>query len=319
MSRGLTHSESRRAAMLTAALAGAVAWLVAACGPGGAPDTRFAATRLAENVLLVSGPDGNVVVAEGPDGLVVIDGGSKPNAEALLRVIERETGQRRVATLIITSWTPDRIGLNELLGARGTEIVAHLNAKPWLAYGGVDHVSGGSYAPLPESALPDRLVSDHGGSIPFGEGAVELGYLRQAHTDSDLYVRLSEANVLVTGAVVRSDGWSQIDWGAGAYLGTLADAFETLLEATDEDTIVAPGSGPVMTRADLAAQAEMYLEMFNRVSALVLDAKSPAEAVAAHPTGEFHPEWTDADIFVDRAHRSFRTHIRRDPRLGPIP
>jgi hypothetical protein len=74
-----------------------------------------------------------------------------------------------------------------------------------------------------------------------------------------------------------------------------------------------------MTRADLEAQREMYLAMFDRISELVLSARSPVEAVAARPTEGYHPEWTDADAFVDRAHRSFRTHIRRDPRLGPIP
>jgi glyoxylase-like metal-dependent hydrolase (beta-lactamase superfamily II) len=318
MDRALMLSDGRRATGPLAAFAGALACL-AACGGPEAADPGFSATQLAEKVLLVSGPDGNVVVAEGPAGLVVIDGGSDEHAEALLRFIQRETGQNRVATLIDTSWTPDRVGLNAILGARGTEIVAHLNAKPWLAYGGIDHPGGGSYAPLPEAALPDRLVPDDGATIPFGEGAIEIGYLLQAHTDSDLYVRLPEANVLVTGAVVRSDGWSQIDWGAGAYLGALADAYETLLASADEDTIVVPGGGRVMSHAELAAQSEMYLEMFDRISELVLAAKSPAEAVAARPTEGYHPEWTDADAFVDRAHRSFRTHIRRDPRLGPIP
>jgi glyoxylase-like metal-dependent hydrolase (beta-lactamase superfamily II) len=315
MSRVLTHLHRRR----HAALVGGLAYLLASCGQGGATDPRFNATRLTDDVLLVSGPDGNVVVAEGPSGLVVIDGGDKANADALLRVIARETGQSRVATLVDTDWHPDRTGLNEILGARGTEIIAHVNARPWLAYGGTDRAGGGSYEPAPNAALPDRLIPDEGGTIPFGEGAIELGYLLQAHTDADLYVRLPEANVLVTGAVVRSDGWSMIDWGAGAYLGALVDAHDALLAAADEHTIVVPGSGPVMTRADLEAQREMYLAMFDRISELVLSARSPVEAVAARPTEGYHPEWTDADAFVDRAHRSFRTHIRRDPRLGPIP
>jgi hypothetical protein len=74
-----------------------------------------------------------------------------------------------------------------------------------------------------------------------------------------------------------------------------------------------------MTAADLRAQAEMYAALFQTVAGLVLDSKSPAESVAAKPLAELHPEWANADAFVEAAHRSYRTHIRRDPRLPAVP
>lgn len=300
-----------------AALAGAAAFAAACSGP---QDTAsFTATELAENVLLFSGPDGNVVVGVAPEGLVVIDGGSAEHAPSLLRAIKRETGTDRVATLIDTSWVPSRVGLNEILGEGDTQIVAHINAKQWLKYGSDDLVNGGRYEPLSDAGQPDVLVRDEGGSVPFGDGEIQLGFLLQANTDADLYAYFPEANVLVTGGAIRSDRWPLIDWGAGGYLGGLDDAGRTLLAVANDETIVVPGSGPVMTKADLAAQAEMYSALFMRVADLVLGAQSPAEAVAAHPLADFHPDWPDADAFVDRAHRSYRTHIRRDPRLPAIP
>ncbi len=293
--------------------------LAACSGPNDPDMASYTTTELAENVLLVSGPDGNVVVGIQPDGLVVIDGGRAEHADTLLRVLERDAGTDNVATLIDTSWLPDRVGLNEILGYRGTEIVAHINAKQWLEYGADDRAGGGRYEAIPESGWPTRLIRDEGGEVAFGDGVIQLGFLLQANTDADLYAYFPEANVLVTGGAIRSDAWPLIDWGAGGYLGGLDDAGKTLLAVANDETIVVPGSGPVMTRADLQAQADMYSTLFMRVAELVLSAQSPAEAVAAQPLGDFHPDWPNADPFVDRAHRSYRTHIRRDPRLPAIP
>ncbi len=317
---GSTLEDDRRALPLwrRAALASVAAWLTACGGPPGI-DARYDVIQLADGVALVAGPDGNVVAARGADGLLVINGGRAANAEALMGALAAATGEREIATLVTTDWRPEHVGLNAIAGGRGAEIVAHFNAGQWLAYGATDLATGEVYEPLPEAARPTRLIGDEGGEVALGDGAVELGYLMQAHTDSDLYAYFPAANVLVTGDVVRSDGWSMVHWPSGGYMGGLEDALEVLVAVGDDDTVVVPGSGPVMTKADLAAQAETYTDMFMRVAELVLSSQSPAEAVEARPTGGYHPEWTDADEFVERAHRSYRTHLRRDPRLPAIP
>jgi glyoxylase-like metal-dependent hydrolase (beta-lactamase superfamily II) len=308
-----------RAPWRSAILAGVAAWLAASCSaPSGEP-AAYTTTKLADGLFLLSGPDGNVVTQSGPDGLLVVNGGAAKHARALERALQDAAGRRKIAVLIDTDWKPEHVGLNAVAGGQGAKIVAHFNAKQWLAYGAKDLATGEGYPPLPEKARPTELVSDDGAEIAFAGGPVKLGYLLQAHTDADLYVYFPKANVLVTGAAVRSDGWSMVNWPAGAYLGGLDDALKTLGKVGDDKTIVVPGSGPVITKADLAAQGQMYADLFMKVAKLVLTSKSPVEAVAAHPTGEYHPEWTDADEFVDRAQRSYRTHIRRDPRLPAIP
>lgn len=292
---------------------------LAACG-GPQADPRYTTSEIADGVLMIAGPDGNTVVGVAPDGLLVIDGGRAENAQALLDTIRAETGGRPVRTLVNTSWRPDRVGLNALLGAGDTEIVAHFNARQWMEHGGVDRAGGGGrFEPLPEAGRPDRLIPDEGGAVSFGDGEIELGFLLQANTDADLYAYFPQQNVLVTGAAFSSDAWPLIDWGAGGYLGGLDDAGRTLTGVVNDDTVVVPGSGPVMTADELRAQAEMYSALFRTVAELVMDSQSPAEAVASKPLASIHPEWTNADQFVDRAHRSYRTHIRRDPRLPAIP
>lgn len=302
--------------MLAAASTGL--WLAAA-GAAGAQDAAFSAQALTGELTLVSGPDGNIVVGETAEGLVLIDGGRAENAEALLAFIRAEVSDAPVATLINTDWKLDNTGLNETLGAEGAQIVAHFNATPWLEFGNDHQADGIHYEPRPAAALPGMSVLDDGATLPFGEDGMRIGFLMQAHCDSDLYVYFPGANVLVTGPAVRSDGWVMIDWWSGGYIGGTDYALQDLLEVADADTVIVPASGPVMTRAELEEHSAMYREMFDRVSAQVLGAMSAREAADANPTGEYHPEWADADEFVMRAHESFQTHLRRDPRIGPVP
>jgi glyoxylase-like metal-dependent hydrolase (beta-lactamase superfamily II) len=294
--------------------------LAVMAGAAGAQDAaRFSAQPLPGGLTVISGPDGNVVVGETADGLTLIDGGRAENADALLAFIRARAGDAPVTTLINTDWHSDRIGLNDALGAAGANIVAHFNAQPWMEFGAEDLAEGVAHAPRAPEALPDTLAPDTGMTLTFGEDQMEIGFLVQAHCDSDLYIYFPGANVLVTGAAIRSDGWTMIDYWAGGYLGGLDDAYGHLLTVVDDETVIVPASGPLMTRADLQAQAEMYSGLFMSVAQLVLGAKSPQEAVDAEPTAGLRPEWAGADEFTRRAHESFRTHLRRDPRLGPIP
>lgn len=286
---------------------------------GAAAAQDYTATALGGGLTLISGPDGNSVLGRAGADVVLIDGGRTENARALLDFVLEQTGGAAPTTLIATDWHPERTGLNEILGAQGVRIVMHQNARQWLEFGDEDLAEGISYPPRPETAWADMDVPDDGMALSFGDGELRIGFLQQAHCDSDLYVHFPGAGVLVTGPAVRTDGWVMIDWWAGGYVGGQDDAMHTLLEVAGDAAVIVPSSGPVLDRAGLEEYGAMVRTTFDRVSDLVLGAKSPQESADAKPVADIHPEWADADEFVMRAHRSFRTHLRRDPRLGPIP
>jgi glyoxylase-like metal-dependent hydrolase (beta-lactamase superfamily II) len=307
-----------RALRITAAIGAAALLAQAFAMPALAQGEPFTATDLPGGLVMIGGPDGNVVAGADAAGLTLVDGGSAENAAALLEFAQAETGADRLATLIVTHWHPDRIGLNEIAGAQGAQIVAHDNTYQYLKYG-VESPISGEFAPLPAAALPTVRYYDDGGLLPFGEDEIRIGYLRQAHTDGDIYAYFPGANVLVTGGAVRSDGWNMVDWWTAGYLGGVLDGFGTLLEVANDDTVIVPASGPAMTKAELQAQFDMYTQIYDRLATSLKGALSPAEAVAANPTEGFHPEWADADIFAELAFRSYYSHLRGNPRLGPIP
>src|SRR5690606_35313180 len=102
-----------------------------------------------------------------------------------------------------------------------------------------------TYKALPENARPNDTFR-HYGSFQHGADAVEYGYLRQAHTDGDMYVFLPADNVLHAGGVIASDGWPFMDWWTGGWIGGVVDAIETMLSIANDDTVIVPATGPVI-------------------------------------------------------------------------
>ena len=291
---------------------------LAACGGSGGASTSLTTAEIADNIHLITGAGANVTAVKGPDGVVLVDGGAPDFAEELERVAARAVGERDVQALFNTHWHPEQTGANARLGGQGVPIIAHENTKQWL--GSEIHVrwQDTTYPPLPAEALPSDTIYETG-AMELGDERAEYGHMLHAHTDGDIYVKFPRANVLVAGGALTSDRWPIIDWWTGGYIGGLLDAHETLLPLADDETVIVPSDGPVMSLADLHEQAEMYLTIFDRLATLLKDSMSPAEAVAARPTEGFKEEWGDPDLFVELAFRSFYGHLRGNTRLGPMP
>jgi glyoxylase-like metal-dependent hydrolase (beta-lactamase superfamily II) len=146
----------------------------------------------------------------------------------------------------------------------------------------------------------------------FGDEPVEYGYLLQAHTDGDIYVKFTHSNVLVTGGAVSTNGWPVIDFETGGWLGGMVDGIKTLIPLADGNTHIVPANGPLLTRAELEAQRDMYATIFDRLGKLLRKGMGPDEVVAAQPTKEFKPEWGDATEFITRAFKSLWGHFAPD-------
>jgi glyoxylase-like metal-dependent hydrolase (beta-lactamase superfamily II) len=306
-----------RRRLLKAVAGGAlVASPLAACGRSGG--AALPVTMIGAELAVIAAVGGNVVAGRAPDGVLLVDGGFESEADAVLRAVSATFGRAPVQALVNTHWHRGVTGANETLGRQGVKIVAHENTKQWLAHETLVRWENKTYEPLPLEARPSETFYD-AATLPFGGSAVEMGHMLQAHTDGDIYVRFPEQNVFVTGGAVTNDAWPVLDWWTGGYIGGTLDAFDKMLPIVDDATVIVPGSGPLMTKADLKAQSDMYYEIFDRLAALLKDSMSPAEAVEAKPTRGFKEEWGDPDLFVELAFHSFFGHLRANDRLGPMP
>ena len=264
------------------------------------------------STALITGNGGNVLVKKAANNeLLVVDGGLAANARELRQLIESSLDSRRITTLINTHWHPEQTGLNTELGNRNTRIFAHENTRQWLGTSIKRLWQDFTIPPLPESARPNEGFY-HYGDLAHGNARVEYGYLRQSHTDGDMYVFLPEDNILHTGGTVSSDAWPFLDWWTGGWMGGIPDAFDTLLEIANDSTVIVPASGPVINRVQLAEMRDMYDEIFTSVRRLFTAASTPEETVAARPAAAWEAQYGNADEFINLAQWRLIAHLSPD-------
>jgi glyoxylase-like metal-dependent hydrolase (beta-lactamase superfamily II) len=276
-----------------------------------AQEAPLTATDLTSSVSLYTGAGCKVVVKKAGNGeLVVVDGGLKANARKLRDLIRDHTDSRKFNTLVNTHWHEEQTGLNELL-AGDVKIFAQENTRLWLSVDIKRPWEDFVHNPLPVKAQPDETYY-HYGEFAVDDATVQYGYMLQAHTDGDSYIHFPEDKVLHAGGVLSNDGWPLMDWWTGGWIGGLADGVETILRVANQDTIIVPANGPVMSYAEVEQHREMYATIFQRVRELFMKAMGPQETVDAKPAAEFEDRMGNADAFILLAHQSVLAHFAPD-------
>ena len=114
-------------------MGGTAAFSLASGGFAQQSSASIAATRLSENMVLLTGAGRNVLAVTGPDGILMVNGGRpEQSADLLKAVAAQSSSNNRVQALFNTDWYPENTGSNEALGKAGAKIIAHENTKLWL-------------------------------------------------------------------------------------------------------------------------------------------------------------------------------------------
>ena len=269
---------------------------------------------LGNSMVVISGSGANILVKQTSDGdLIVVDGGLEEYAEQTAETIAEALNLDRysISLLFNTHWHPEQTGLNQILGASGARIFAHENTRQWLSTTISRPWEDKTFEPFPVSAQPSETFYHYGDMTQSGT-PIQYGYLRQAHTDGDIYVYFPEENVLHGGGVIANDGWPLMDWWTGGWIGGLANGLEVLLEVADDDTIIVPANGPLMNKAELQAMRDMADTIFQRISGGFREANSVEDTLSDNPTAEFDEQYGDPENFVRRAHESLIPHYTPD-------
>jgi glyoxylase-like metal-dependent hydrolase (beta-lactamase superfamily II) len=269
------------------------------------------AEALADGLILIRGAGANVVALRDDKGLAFIDGGLKSNAAALLQLAQTQLGKATLHTLINTHWHPENSGLNEIAGKQGAKIIAHENTKLWLSTTVRYQPDGPPILPLPPVARPNATTYNNG-ELKIGDETLRYGYLAQAHTDGDLYVKLVNANVLITGGVVAGNGWPTADWVTGGAITGTAAGYRTLVGLCDDKTRVVTSQGErLFTKADLQSESDMISKLSDQISRMIRAGGGPADVVAANPAKDYLARMGNADQFLVESTKSLW------PRLAP--
>jgi glyoxylase-like metal-dependent hydrolase (beta-lactamase superfamily II) len=218
---------------------------------------------LSGRLSLITGTGGNQLALATDDGLVLVDSGAGRDGAALLDTLTELT-DAPVAALFNTHWHPDQVGSNEVLGARGAPIYAHVKTEQRLRAGYYVPAEDRYEPALAPPGVPTQTFYEHG-ATEIGGASIEYGYLIEAHTDGDIYVAFRDQNIIAVGGVLAPDRDPEFDWYGGGWLGGRLDSIELLLAASDAATRFVPSQGPVVDRTDVEAERDMMQTLFDRI------------------------------------------------------
>ena len=288
---------------MKAGLAGLAAPLAFAQGP------KITTTPLAENLYVLSGAGCNVIAHTASGGVLLVDGGLTQNASALAQAVAALPNSRPVRTLFNTHWHPEQTGANEALGMAGSTIIAQENTRLWLQQNITWPYNGRKFKKFPKISQPNQTFYDKGTL----DSGVRYGYIPDAaHTDGDLYVYFPRQNILAVGDAAYGEGWPFIDWWTGGWIGGIVGGLQRIQSIANRDTRIVPAQGPILSLADIAAQAEMYGTIYDRLSQMLNKGRGPSEAVEAKPAKDYEARMGNSDEFIRRAFESQWAYLSPD-------
>ena len=241
-----------------------------------AKKTALSTQKLTDRVTLITGAPANLVALTADNGITLVDSGTADTA----RAVKASLGSTKVHTLFNTHYHADQTGGNALFAAAGAEIHAHEITRQWLATDFYVPADDRWVKALPKAAWPTKTLREKG-EMTAGTEHIEYGYLLEAHTRGDIYVFFRDSNVLAVGDAASPLRDPVHDWYAGGWLGGRVDAMDDLLKLASDETKIVPAYGPVMTRAQLQAERDIMLKLYDRTTLLTTQGRSAQDMLDA--------------------------------------
>lgn len=244
---------------------------------------------LRNGVSVLIGSGGNILVLPGPDGKLAVDSGFATSQEQIAKALSGLSAEP-LRHLINTHWHFDHTDGNEWMHKAGSAIIAHEKTRLRMSSGGPIPAFDVAVPPSPAGALP-TIVFGEAHSVAVNGEVIQLRRHTPAHTDTDISVFFSKANILHTGDTSFNGIYPFIDYDSGGSVRGLLAASTENLALADGQTIVVPGHGDVGSRQYLVDFHEMLLAVCGKVETLKKSGDSLQAVVAAKPTQSFDKQW----------------------------
>jgi len=242
------------------------------------PKNPFSVTKITESISLLQGVGGNIVVHSGKDGILMIDNDLGQVGEPLIETLETFGGAKKVKYLINTHWHGDHTGNNEKLG-EFTDFIAHNNVRVRMASKQTNNFFKSTTPPSPEVALPTFTYNDEL-TIHFNGDEVLVKHYAGGHTDGDSVIYFKEANVLHTGDQLFNGFFPFVDLSSKGNALNFRDNVGKMIESINDKTVVVPGHGALLTKAEMIQYHNMLIDTINIVQTMKDDGLSLKEAQA---------------------------------------
>jgi cyclase len=239
----------------------------------------------------------NVGMSVGADGLLLIDAQEEKAVPRLIARI-REITDKPVRYVVNTHWHFDHVGGNAVFSKEGAAIIAQENTRTRLMMEQPNPLGRAAQPAFPATFWPRITFADRL-TLHVNGDDVEVLHFPNGHTDGDAIVLFRKADVLFAADLFNNTDYTRVDLRGGSLDGMIA-AYDVLLPMLDDAVKVVPGRGPVGTRKDLVEYREVMVTLRDRITRLIKDGKTLAEAIAAKPTKDFDARWGNGPIRPDQ-------------------
>lgn len=271
---------------------------------------RLAVTQVGGGISMIEGVDGfaggNVGVSVGPDGVFIVDDELAEMSPKLVDALKKLSKQP-VRFVINTHWHGDHSGGNAALASAGAVILAHDNVRQRLSAAELEKEAKKQPGARPGAALPVVTFAQDV-TLHLNGDTIRVFHVPPAHTDGDVVVHFTKANVVHTGDLFLSRGYPFVDLGSGGNFEGFITAADRILAVCDDRTRIIPGHGSVVGRAEVKRWRDTLDQIRQRVRRLIAEGKTLEQAIAAKPTRDLDAamgaNFITPDRVVEAAYKS---------------
>lgn len=243
------------------------------------------AQLLRHNVYVLTGVGGNIGLSVGDDAAFIVDDQFAPLTPKIVAAIAAIT-PKPVRFVVNTHWHFDHTGGNENFGKAGAVVMASANARKRMSTEQFIEFLKRREPPAAPGALPVVTFTDSVSLHVNGDDIVAF-HVAPAHTDGDVVVHFTKANVVHMGDTYVAPRYPFIDLSSGGNINGSIAVADRVLAVCNAETRIIPGHGPVTDCAALKTWRDMIATVRERVRAAMQAGKSLDEIKAARPTAEF--------------------------------
>jgi glyoxylase-like metal-dependent hydrolase (beta-lactamase superfamily II) len=246
--------------------------------------------KVTGNIYMLTGSGGNIGVITGADGVVMIDDQFLPLGPKIKDAIQA-LDSNPIRFTINTHIHGDHSGSNEFFKQLGSTIVAHdVVRERMMKVRVVDQAKNETIPPRDKDAWPAVTFSNKLNLHLNGQD-IELIHFAAGHTDGDVIVRFSQANVFHMGDVFVTYGYPYIDAANGGNINGLISALDQALVLMDDNSKIIPGHGNISTKVDVKKYRDRLANIRDQVAAALKKGKKTEEITGLGITNPYDEEW----------------------------
>jgi cyclase len=286
-----------------------------------------------DNIFMLKGLGGNIAVQKGIDGVLMIDTQFEKVSEFIQDIIERKTEQK-VEFIINTHLHGDHVGGNKSFTRDGATVIAHKNVRSSLREELIQIETSAFRKKLEEEVAKAKQRNGNSGkteqlqetmekrweekmstveidheALPaisfendllfhYNDEDIQLIYLPNAHTNSDVIVYFPKSNVLHTGDAFVHGLYPYIDTKNGGSYNGYVNGLKQIERLVNLETKIIPGHGELASLKDVQELSKILENYYSRIKAAFLQDKTEDEVAAMRNFTSFYDGKGYGDGFI---------------------